>query len=244
MTAVGEPGVPDSCHGLVAGLPGVRASRVAGPRRVLPVGGGDPGRGRAAYPGAPGRAAPISSGAAAAGCPWPGPTPGRCSPRFRPGRCWPGCGSGPVRAARPWACRCSALLDQQLDPDALRAGLPGGRGASLAAQVHGELAPEEAMRRLVRLTGEMVAGAPPDPLVAAAARRLGPPGARVGRWPGSWASVSASCTAGAWPRSATARCCCAGCCVSAASCPGSTRAGPWTTWPAWPPWPATPTRRT
>ena len=46
--------------------------------------------------------------------------------------------------------------------------------------MHGELAPGEAMRRLVGLTGEMVAGAPPDPLVAEAARQLGRPGARVG----------------------------------------------------------------
>jgi AraC-like DNA-binding protein len=36
------------------------------------------------------------------------------------------------------------------------------------------------MRRLVRLTGEMVASAPPDPLVAEAAHQLSGPGARVG----------------------------------------------------------------
>ena len=89
--------------------------------------------------------------------------------RFRPG-------AGGAALGLP----LSALLDQQLDPDTLRTGLPGGRGASLAAQVHGELAPEEAMRRLVRLTGEMVAGAPPDPLVAEAAQQLSRPGARVG----------------------------------------------------------------
>jgi hypothetical protein len=47
-------------------------------------------------------------------------------------------------------------------------------------QVHGGLAPEEAMQRLIRLTGEMVAGAPPDPLVAAAAQQLSRPGARIG----------------------------------------------------------------
>jgi AraC-like DNA-binding protein len=74
----------------------------------------------------------------------------------------------------------SAVLDQQLEPDELRTGLPGGRGASLVTQVHGGLAPKEAVHRLVRLTGEMVTGAPPDPLVAAAAQQLGRPGARVG----------------------------------------------------------------
>ncbi len=46
-------------------------------------------------------------------------------------------------------------------------------------QVHGGLAPDEALHRLVRLAGEMVTGAP-DPLVAAAAQELGRPGARVG----------------------------------------------------------------
>jgi AraC-like DNA-binding protein len=89
--------------------------------------------------------------------------------RFRPG-------AGGAALGLP----LSALLDQQLDPDDLRIGLPGGRGASLVTQVHGGLAPEEAVRRLVRLAGEMVTGAPPDLLVAAAALQLGRPGARVG----------------------------------------------------------------
>ncbi len=89
--------------------------------------------------------------------------------RFRPGRRRRGPGPAAQRPARPAA-----------GPGALRTGLPGGRGASLATQVHGELAPEEAMHRLVRLTGEMVAGAPPDPLVAEAAQQLSRPGARVG----------------------------------------------------------------
>ena len=89
--------------------------------------------------------------------------------RFRPG-------AGGAALGLP----LSALLDQQLHTGALRTGLPGGRGASLVTQVHGGLAPEEAMHRLVRLTGEMVAGAPPDPLVAEAAQQLSRPGARVG----------------------------------------------------------------
>ena len=89
--------------------------------------------------------------------------------RFRPG-------AGSAALGLP----LSALLDQQLDPAVLRTGLPGGRGASLVTQVHGGLAPQEAVHRLVRLTGEMVAGAPPDPLVTAAAQQLGQAGARVG----------------------------------------------------------------
>ena len=89
--------------------------------------------------------------------------------RFRPG-------AGGAALGLP----LSALLDQQLDTGALRTGLPGGRGASLVSQVHGELPPREAIRRLVRLTGGMVAAAPPDPLVAEAAQQLSEPGARVG----------------------------------------------------------------
>lgn len=90
--------------------------------------------------------------------------------RFRPGTGGPALG-----------LPLSALLDQQLDPPALRTGLPGGRGAALVTQVHGGLAPAEAVRRLVRLAGEMVTGAPPDPLAAAAARRLARPPAQAGR---------------------------------------------------------------
>jgi AraC-like DNA-binding protein len=89
--------------------------------------------------------------------------------RFRPGAGGPALG-----------LPLSALLDRQLDPGDLRTALPGGRGARLATQVHGGLAPGEAMQRLVRLAGEMMTGAPPDPLVAAAAQHLGRPGARVG----------------------------------------------------------------
>ena len=89
--------------------------------------------------------------------------------RFRPGAGGPALG-----------LPLSALLDQHLDPGALRSGLPGGRGAALIARVHGGLAPADAVRRLVRLAGEMVTGAPPDPLVAAAARQLARPGAEAG----------------------------------------------------------------
>lgn len=89
--------------------------------------------------------------------------------RFRPG-------AGGAALGLP----LSALLDQQLGPGGLCTGLPGGRGARLVTQVHGGLAPDEAARQLVQLAGEMVTGAPPDPLVAAAARQLAGPGARVG----------------------------------------------------------------
>ena len=90
--------------------------------------------------------------------------------RFRPGAGGPALG-----------LPLGELLDQHLDPGALRSGLPGGRGAALVARVHGGLAPGEAVRRLVRLAGEMVAGAPPDPLVAAAVRQLARPGAKAGQ---------------------------------------------------------------
>ena len=48
------------------------------------------------------------------------------------------------------------------------------------ARVHGGLAPADAVHHLVRLAGEMVTGAPPDPLVAAAARQLARPAAQAG----------------------------------------------------------------
>jgi len=89
--------------------------------------------------------------------------------RFRPGAGGPALG-----------LPLSALRDQHLDPAGLRTGLPGGRGADLSRRVHGGLPPGEAVHRLVRLAGEMVAAGPPDPLVTAAARQLGRSGAREG----------------------------------------------------------------
>jgi AraC-like DNA-binding protein len=89
--------------------------------------------------------------------------------RFRPGAGGPALG-----------LPLSVLLDQHLDPADLPAALPGGQGAALVTQVHGGLAPGEALSRLVRLAGDMVTGAPPDPLVAAAGQHLARTGARVG----------------------------------------------------------------
>ena len=89
--------------------------------------------------------------------------------RFRPGAGGPALG-----------LPLSAVRDQHLDPAGLRTGLPGGRGTDLIRRVHGGLPPGEAVHRLVCLAGEMVAAGPPDPLVTAAARQLGRPGARQG----------------------------------------------------------------
>ena len=84
-------------------------------------------------------------------------------------------GAGGPALGRP----LTGLLDQRPGPADLPAELPRGIGDRLAAEVPGELAPDDALRRLVGLTGELVTSAPPDPLVAAAARRLARPGARV-----------------------------------------------------------------
>lgn len=84
-------------------------------------------------------------------------------------------GAGGPALGRP----LTGLLDQRPGPADLRGELPRGIGARLAAEVPGELAPDDALRRLVGLTGELVTSAPPDPLVAAAARRLARPGAQV-----------------------------------------------------------------
>ena len=84
-------------------------------------------------------------------------------------------GAGGPALGRP----LTGLLDQRPGPADLRGELPRGIGARLAAEVPGELPPDDALRRLIELTGELVTSAPPDPLVAAAARRLARPGAQV-----------------------------------------------------------------
>ncbi len=84
-------------------------------------------------------------------------------------------GAGGPALGRP----LTGLLDQRPGPADLRGELPRGIGARLAAEVPGELAPDDALRLLTGLTGELVTSAPPDPLVAAAARRLARPGAQV-----------------------------------------------------------------
>ena len=60
---------------------------------------------------------------------------------------------------------------------------------------------------------------PADPLVPEAARLLGRPQARPATSPPGWAWASASCCAGATPRSATAQRRCGGCCGSGSSWP-------------------------
>jgi AraC-like DNA-binding protein len=89
--------------------------------------------------------------------------------RFRPGAGGPALG-------RP----LEGLLDQRVGAAELRTELPAGLGAALGRQLRPDLEPAEALRLLVRLAGGLVAERPPDPLVAAAAFRLGRPGAQVG----------------------------------------------------------------
>jgi AraC-like DNA-binding protein len=84
-------------------------------------------------------------------------------------------GAGGPALGRP----LTGLLDQRPGPGELRTELGRGIGARLAAEVPGGLSPDVALRRLVRLAGGLVTSAPPDPLVAAAARRLARPGAQV-----------------------------------------------------------------
>jgi AraC-like DNA-binding protein len=88
--------------------------------------------------------------------------------RLRPGAAGPALG-------RP----LTGLLDQRPGPADLRAELPRAIGARLAAEVPGGLSPDVAVRRLIRLAGQLVTGAPPDPLVVMAVRRLAQPGAQV-----------------------------------------------------------------
>lgn len=84
-------------------------------------------------------------------------------------------GAGGPALGRP----LTGLLDQRPGPGDLRAELPRGLGARLAAEVPGGLSPDVALRHLVRLAGELVTSAPPDPLVVLAAQRLSRPDAQV-----------------------------------------------------------------
>lgn len=78
--------------------------------------------------------------------------------RFAPGAAGPALGMP-----------ASALLDQRIDAG----DLGGGPVAGLARLVPGSLDPDEALRRLARLAGALVAEGPIDTLVAQAARLLG-----------------------------------------------------------------------
>jgi AraC-like DNA-binding protein len=84
-------------------------------------------------------------------------------------------GAGGPALGRP----LTGLLDQRPGPADLRAELGRGIGARLAAEVPGELSPDVALRRLLRLAGELVTSAPPDPLAVLAAQRLARPDAQV-----------------------------------------------------------------
>jgi Domain of unknown function (DUF6597) len=85
----------------------------------------------------------------------------------------PGAGGPALR--RP----LTGLLDQRPMPADLRAELGRDLGGRLVTEVPGELSPDVALRRLVRLTGELVTSAPPDPLIMLAAQRLARPDAQV-----------------------------------------------------------------
>lgn len=75
----------------------------------------------------------------------------------------------------------SELLDQRADAVDLRAVQPAGPVADLARLLPGSLAPDVAMRRLIRIADGMTEAGPPDPLVTETVRRLSRPGVRVER---------------------------------------------------------------
>lgn len=108
-----------------------------------------------------------------------GPDTGPCLMPMPPGTVLAGVrlrpGAGGPALGRP----LTGLLDQRPGPADLRAELGRGIGARLAAEVPGDLAPDDALHRLAGLTGDLVTGAPPDPVVVQAARRLARPGAQV-----------------------------------------------------------------
>ena len=75
----------------------------------------------------------------------------------------------------------SVLLDQRADAGDLCAVNPAGPAADLARLLPGSLAPDVAMRRLIRIAHGMTEAGPPDPLVTETVRRLRRPGVRVER---------------------------------------------------------------
>ena len=96
----------------------------------------------------------------------------------------------------------SELLDQRAGPPTCRhCPAVGARLARRGTRAH----PGAALRLLVGEVGGLTSDSPADPLVAEAARRLARPGRDVGEVAARLASASASCSAGAAPRSVTAR---------------------------------------
>jgi hypothetical protein len=128
-----------------------------------------------------------------------GPDTGPAPTEWRPGTVLVGARFRPGAGGAALGVPLSEVLDQRVDADDLP-GVPRGR-------LPGSLSPEEAMRRVAAMAAQMVTERPPDRLV------LETTGCSAGRapgrnWsPGSSGSASASCAAGARPRSATARGC-------------------------------------
>jgi AraC-like DNA-binding protein len=100
-----------------------------------------------------------------------GPDTGPASSESPPGSVFVGVRFRPGAGGAALGVPLSELLDLRVDA----ADLP----AVPARQLPGSLTPAEAMRRIARIAGQMVAERPGDRLVLEAARRLGRPGARA-----------------------------------------------------------------
>ena len=103
-----------------------------------------------------------------------GPVP---SPRA-PGTVFAGVRLRPGAGGPALGMPLSVLLDQRVDAVDLRALHPAGPAADLA-RLPGSLAPDMAMRRLIRIARGMTDAGPPDPLVTETVRCLSRPGAQV-----------------------------------------------------------------
>jgi len=103
-----------------------------------------------------------------------GPVP---SPRA-PGTVFAGVRLRPGAGGPALGMPLSVLLDQRVDTVDLRGLHPAGPAADLA-RLPGSLAPDMAMRRLIRIAHGMTDAGPPDPLVTETVRCLSRPGAQV-----------------------------------------------------------------
>jgi AraC-like DNA-binding protein len=99
-----------------------------------------------------------------------GPDTGPAPSLWPPGTVFAGVRFAPGAGGPALGVPLSELLDERVDAADL-----GTSQAAALAQLPGELDQEQALRLLVRLTAEMVAEGPADPLVTRAVRLLAPP---------------------------------------------------------------------
>jgi AraC-like DNA-binding protein len=100
-----------------------------------------------------------------------GPDTGPAPVRTTPGAVYAGARFGPAAGGAALGLPLSELRDRRVELTELR--------PDLAARLPGDLDPRDAAREVAAIAAELIAAAPPDRAVEAAARRLSEPGSRV-----------------------------------------------------------------